>query len=139
MKTSEQPSVDVQARLDRLEASLWRTRFTLAAVVLAALLALAGGSLLATASSDTITARAFHLTDGQGRVRAALIVVPGGAALTLHDEQGKGRALLGVIPTGSADTLRDAQGKPRALLSAFRVEETLALWNAFGSSTFSAP
>ena len=79
MKTSEQPSVDVQARLDRLEAALRRTRFTLAAVVLAGLLTLAGGSTLATASSDTITARAFLLTDEQGQARAALSVTPGGA------------------------------------------------------------
>ena len=108
---------ELHTRLDRLEASLRRTRATLTVVVLAALLALAGGALLATASSDTITARAFHLVDGQGKLRALLAVTPDGPGLALVDEQGELRAGLAVIRGG----------------------EGLNLWNAAGGSTFSAP
>ena len=139
MKTSEQPGIDVQARLDRLEASLRRTRFTLTAVILAALLTLAGGSLLATASSDTITARAFRLTDAQGRVRALLHATPAGPALALHNEQGKTRAMLTVTPDGPGLGFFDEQGKLRAMLTVHQGREGLTLRNAAGRSTFSAP
>ena len=139
MKTSEQPGIDVQARLDRLEASLRRTRFTLTAVILAALLTLAGGSLLATASSDTITARAFRLTDAQGRVRALLGMTPDGPGLSLLDEQGEVRAGLSVNSDGPGLVFADEQGKVRAGLAVHQGREGLTLRNAAGRSTFSAP
>jgi len=73
----------VETRLARLEVSLHRTRLARVVVTLTALLALAGGNLLARARGEIATARGFHVRDEQGELRAGLGVLEERESLNL--------------------------------------------------------
>jgi len=128
---------NVEARLAHLETSLRRTRLALVSVALVGILALTGGSLLARASSDAITARAFtahefNVIDERGRVRASLFLTADGPALTLLDELGRGRASLFLTADGPALALADERGRDRASLFTTADGPALALYDERG-------
>ena len=135
---------NVEARLAHLETSLRRTRLALVSVALVGILALTGGSLLARASSDAITARAFtahefNVIDERGRVRASLFLTADGPALALADERGRDRASLFTTADGPALALYDERGWDRASLFVYEGHEGLALSDAFGRVSFGGP
>lgn len=53
--------------------------------------AMASGRVPPNRQSDSISAKAFHLTDGQGRRRAALNTVKGTVGLSMWDQEGQSR------------------------------------------------
>lgn len=91
---------------------------------------------------EVIQARSFEVVDDEGRVRAALRIVPDGSpSLLFLDAHGKPRALLNTDPDGAAGlALYDAGGKPRALLSIFPDgTPVLGLFDGSRNVLFSAP
>jgi hypothetical protein len=69
------------------------------------------------ASSQTITVQRLILVDKDGKERAELGVVPGGAGLALTDAAGKARGAFVVTDDGSPGlTLYDADGVARATI-----------------------
>jgi hypothetical protein len=89
---------------------------------------------------QTITVEKLILVDKDGKERAELGVVPGGAGLALTDTNGKARAAFVVTDDGSPGlTLFDGDGVARATIQlSSNGESGLSLYDKTGSHRLSA-
>jgi hypothetical protein len=120
--TEQHPTSPLEARLERLEQELARTRreargwrrVGAAGLGLAAVLLFTGQA----APDEQVTAKRFVLADGAGNTRAALQLVAGEPHLTLYDFAAKARLDLSTSDQGATRVaLQDAGGQGRLALA----------------------
>ena len=97
-------------------------------------------SVTTNAPNQTITVQKLVLVDKDGKERAELGVVPGGAGLALTDTNGKARAAFVVTDDGSPGlTLFDVDGVARATVQlSSNGESGLSLYDKTGTHRLSA-
>jgi hypothetical protein len=158
--TAQAPEVAaVLARLEKVERQNRRLRGAgIAVFVLAAAGLLMGQAM---PKARIVEAEGFQLKDGQGKVRAELVVDKDGPRMALRDENGKTRvglfvdkegqvlamtdengelrAELSVSKDGQGLYLSDETGKPRATLNVSKVGPVLALYDENGKRIWSQP
>jgi hypothetical protein len=107
----------VLARLEKVERQNRRLRGAgIAVFVLAAAGLLMGQAM---PKARIVEAEGFQLKDGQGMVRAELVVDKDGPGLHLRDDNGKERAeLVALHKAGAELVLRDEDGQGRVWLTA---------------------
>jgi hypothetical protein len=108
----------IVSRLERLERQNRRMKQAgLAVLVVASAIVLTGQ----TRTNRTIQAEKFELIDSNGKTRAELTTLLGGAYLMLYGPQGtkqREEAQIGISPTGPYVALTDSHAKVRTSLGA---------------------
>ena len=127
----------VLARLEKVERQNRRLRGAgIAVFVLAAAGLLMGQAM---PKARIVEAEGFQLKDGQGMVRAELVVDKDGPRMALRDENGKTRAKLIVIKEGPGLALTDENGIDRAVLAVGKAGPGLALYDENEKVIWSQP
>ncbi len=122
-------------RLDILERQnrRWRLAALLAMIGLLAVFAMAQTSTRRVVNAELVTARAFHLIDSAGKVRADLDMKEGNPGLMLCDGAGNGRAHLTLVEGDPHLQFDDAVGHMMVSLSATALGPMIAVHGPSGS------